>query len=308
MVSALNQGFYIINESKLGPGDRAVFCVLGMPRGGTTMAARLLEAAGVSMGGDLPVTAEDPQFAALLKEPKPDQEEFTRLLAERKARYQRWGFKAPYRNHWQLLGSIENVRFLVVFRDVLAVANRNRISADADLVANMRDNLRLQAAILDFIAAGEHPALLFSYEKAILTPDPVCSAILEFAGVERSDSAISKLTHVIQPNEPAYVASQAPEAVKTTLHVDILDSGRIAGWARRSNGNSMNLAVEIDGKRLLDFEAKLPRRDLASMFGRDGRYGFDVKLPIGRRLNAGNEIVIKNSVDGRVLFQRVFGA
>jgi hypothetical protein len=54
-----NAGFALLSHSKLGADNGAVFVVLGMPRGETTAAARLPEAASVFIGKNLPINAED---------------------------------------------------------------------------------------------------------------------------------------------------------------------------------------------------------------------------------------------------------
>src|SRR4051794_24481188 len=96
-VPTLNTGFILLNKANLTPEQAAAICVIGMPRGGTTMAAKLLEAAGVFMGESLPVTAEDPEFAQLLMGTNPDEALFKRLVTQRGSMFSRWGFKAPFR-------------------------------------------------------------------------------------------------------------------------------------------------------------------------------------------------------------------
>lgn len=176
------------------------------------MTAKLLQAAGVFMGDRLPVTAEDPEFATLLREVSPDRARLRALIRSRDEAYSRWGFKAPYRNHWDILENMEGMRFVIVFRDVLAVANRNHISVRADLLASMKANMSLMQNIVRFIERTKHPVLAFSYEKALLSPEAICEEILEFVGTSISDEAINRLVAVIRPNEPEYLRQM--EAVR----------------------------------------------------------------------------------------------
>jgi hypothetical protein len=267
------------------------------------MAARLLEATGVHMGERLSVTAEDPDFSHLLKDPQPDERIFEELVRKRSSTYKRWGFKAPFRYHWELLVNIRDVRYLVVFRDVLAVANRNKISVDTDVLRGMQANLALEMRIVAFLAKSSRPALLFSYEKAALFPKEVSGAVLGFAGSVASELAVKELCQVIQPNELEYVTTQDPLHLNTTLHVDVLERGRIAGWARCSDGNQVSVRIEINEEPVAETTCSLPRVDLAQRFGGGGRFAFDVRFPTETQFLPGSAVIIKNSQDGHVLFR-----
>src|SRR4051794_10693673 len=63
------------------------FCVLGMPRGGTTIVAKLIQNMGVFMGHDLPVTVEDPTFSRILQQTSPDPMAFRDLVSLRFSEY-----------------------------------------------------------------------------------------------------------------------------------------------------------------------------------------------------------------------------
>lgn len=207
-MSTKNDGILFLHRQPLQPDELAVFCVLGLPGGGTTMTSRLLEASGVFMGGSMPFNAEDPEFARLLKEQNPDRAQFYDLVAKRNESYRRWGFKAPFRYHWDLLAEIDNVRYVTVFRDLLAVANRTTIAAGVDSMKSLNANLGLQRRILDFVASTDRPQLLYSYEKALLSPEEISEAILQFVGVGNSDVTVSTLVSMVQPNEPVYVTAR----------------------------------------------------------------------------------------------------
>ncbi|RJF89472.1 hypothetical protein D3874_22920 [Oleomonas cavernae] len=299
-----NTGIAVLNPEAMRPGEAAVYCVLGLPRGGTTMTAKLLQEAGVFMGVNMPVTAEDPDFAKLLKEETPDTRKFRDLVAKRHATYTKWGFKAPYRNHWSLLSSVENIRFVVVFRDMLSIANRNKISVDANLLASLRSNIFLQKTIVDFIGSCKRPALLFSYEKALLSPIDISKSLLDFVETPCSDEAMSALLAVIQPDEPKYVAAQDPKQHSTIIHVDVARRDRVAGWARRANGAPVSLAVELSGTIVGSVCADRPRQDLEKTFGGGGQYGFDLAIDTSQAPSSGAELVIRNTSDGSILYRK----
>ena len=267
------------------------------------MTAKLLQGAGVFMGENMPVTAEDPQFAHLLRDVRPNQKLLKNLVEERNSAHRRWGFKAPFRNHWDFLATLDRARFVVVFRDVLAVANRNRISAEAELLPSMLANIELERNILKFVSATKQPVMLFSYEKALIAPREVSVAMLDFVGMPKHDVAVENLVKIIQPNEPAYVKAQDPAHSKLVLHVDILSHKRIAGWGRKSNGSVITIGVEVNGKVVAETKADLFRQDLAKRFGH-GNYAFDIGLE--RELAPGSEITIRSGSEKSILYRAIF--
>jgi hypothetical protein len=302
----INTGFTRLNDFARTPTQSEAFCVLGLPRGGTTMTARLVEAAGVFIGDNLPVTAEDPEFVRILKEVRPDHQAFREAVAKREVAHRLWGFKAPFRNHWDLLETLNNVRFIAVFRDLFAVANRNHISVDADITASMAANGSLCQEIIRFVGKTRHPVFLFSYEKALLSPAALSKALAEFIGNEATEETLAKMTAIIQPNEARYVSAHDPAAVKTSIHIDILEPERLVGWARKSNGLSVALIFEVNGTAVREAIADLRRPDLAERFGNEGRYAFDVKFPEGVVLSEGDKLVIRNKATNEPLFAKMW--
>ena len=205
-MTAVNKGVTLLNDPSLREGDPAVFCVLGIPGGGTTMTARLLEGAGISMGERTSFSAEDIDIAAVLRSPTPNVRKFRTLVARRNAANRRWGFKSPLRHHWNLLSSIGNVRYAVIFRDLVAVGMRSAIDSPDQVLKRMVPILNLQKAILESISSTNRPILLASYEKALLDPETLATQMLIFAGAEETPAKIAELKAIIQPNEPRYVA------------------------------------------------------------------------------------------------------
>ncbi|MFT3988306.1 hypothetical protein [Aestuariivirga sp.] len=305
---AANEGFFVENAAPLTDGARAAFCVLGMPRGGTTMTAKLLQAAGIFMGQSLPVTAEDPDFAKLLKDKAPDRGEFDALLATRFGAHRRWGFKAPYKNHWDLLDAIPDSRFVVVFRDVLAVANRNRISTSADLLSNMAANLALQTQLARFIAKSGRPVFMFSYEKAVLEPQPIITALQDFCGAGSNAATRAAMMAVIRPNDSEYAEVMDRLASNVSCNLDIVNPHRIAGWARAASGKHLNIRITVNGEAVAEVVADRPRDDLSRHFGDAGDYAFEVPLEAGLYAGKPLSVEVRDAGTGAVLARRAVPA
>ena len=198
---ATNPGFFTINDTDK---PASAFVVLGTPRGGTTMVSKMLIAAGIFMGERMPVTAEDPLFARILMELDPDVAAFRGLIARRQKEGRRWGFKAPFRHHWRLLQSIPDCRFVVVFRDAMAVASRANMATGIDLMTKLGATLAGQREITSFLAFTNRPAFVFSYEKMVTAPDPILSALAPFLGASQAETAAMK--NVIDLDDPGYQA------------------------------------------------------------------------------------------------------
>lgn len=299
-MSRVNDGFVFINEQQIASDESASLCVLGMPRGGTTMCVRMLQQSGIFMGADLPVNAEDPAFSKLLKQRQPRRDRFLDLVRERASNHRRWGFKAPYRNHWDLLEAMPAVRFLVIFRDVLSVANRNRISVGADTVSSMQANLAVQQDIVRFLARSSRPQLLISYEKALLAPDKIASAVLRFAGSEAGQGAIDKVVDLIRPNDADYVMSEQTGGRSTVVRVDHVSERRLSGWARAADGGQVTLVFKVDGETVATVLADSERRDLAKHFQSHGKYGFNVDLGVPAPGGSRGEVTISDAGDGKI--------
>jgi hypothetical protein len=168
---------------------------------------------------------------------------------------------------------------------------------------NMKASATLQLKIVEFIAKSKRPALLFSYEKALLAPGEISEAVIRFVGDSPSEEGIRKLSNIVQPSEQGYVVTQDPLRRKVNLHVDVLASDRVAGWARDSDGNQVSLKIDVDGGLVATTSASLPRRDLAQRFGGSGRFAFDVSWPAAAASPSAHRVTITDAQSGVVLFR-----
>lgn len=299
-----NAGVVALNDRPVQAGAAVAYCVLGMPRGGTTMVAKLLQCAGVFMGEAMPYTAEDPAFAALLREPRPDIGAFDALVAKRNASHGAWGFKAPFRNHWDILRSIPNCRFVAVFRDILAVGNRNRISVNADLIQSMQANLALEAGLLKFISSIDNPVLLLSYEKALVETKEVVEELIRFTGGMPAPELRARMADIVQPSEAGYLAAQGANPGKAACHIDVLSKERVAGWARYKTGENVFLELLFDDVVVAKGLAQIRRSDLAQRFGGDGGFGFDLAVANFGPANGPISVTVRDGNQGTILVRK----
>ena len=185
--------------------DERTYVVLGVSRGGTSAVAGMLNHFGVHMGG----TGEAPLFEDLrmnraLGAGATAVEDLVALYnSQRKV----WGFKGnairqPYE---ELALHLRAPVFVVVFRDLLAIANRARISAERDVV----DILARQAAeyqrIVQFVAMRRFHCVLVSYEKLTAYPREVAALLARHCDLHPQTQQMQAAVEFIQPAPDDYL-------------------------------------------------------------------------------------------------------
>ena len=253
--------------------------VSGVARSGTSMVARVLDAAGIPMGDRIDdVVFEDRDFAELLNRPALDQNALDDLIGRRNDAQPVWGFKRPQMHR---LGAATIARFrnplvIVTLRDPVAIAERYAIAEhiDARTTLSMATS-DLQEMVL-FAQQLACPVLLVSYEKAVRNPARLVERLLEFCGLQRSPGERQRLRRLVEPDRPAYI-----ESARRTFggYIDGIQGTLLGGWAyERSLGLPLTITVFRDDVPVLDGVADQYRQDLADAGIDDGRHGFSVDL------------------------------
>jgi hypothetical protein len=174
-------------------GPRTIV-VLGVERGGTSMAAGVLRALGLDMGARAGLNHEDPRFLT---------DDSTRLTARIKARNAAsdvWGFKLPKASlnlgFWQ--GALRNPRYVIVYRNPLSVAD-SWVQRRAGNVSDVLERIEAyQGAQRALISSGA-PVLLLNYERALAdeqSKQQCVQDLAHFAGVplDHQARALSMIT------------------------------------------------------------------------------------------------------------------
>lgn len=196
------------------PGPRT-FCVLGVPRGGTTMIAELLIGLGVYLGKASNRSREDRDFLShrghrdLFRDPRNAAEKSLyvaaarRIVRERNESHAVWGWKDPIANCYiaEIVGALRNPHFIFVTRDPAAVAQREMIAEGGNwppthALAHIHGAAVSLMEICGFLAGGDWPILLVSYERALQAPEEAAAAVQDFVGM--GDAA--QITGLIHPN------------------------------------------------------------------------------------------------------------
>lgn len=192
-----------LNEGRKIPNQRTVV-VLGVERGGTSMAAGVIRGLGVSMGPKAGLNHEDPLFLT---------EETDRLknrIGMRNNESDVWGFKVPkaslmldfYEKH------LRNPYYIIVYRNSLAVAD-SWIQRGAGTILDVLERSRAYHDALQAHARKtKNPILFLNYERAVQNEDSKYQTAREmcaFLGLEENQETLDRAVGMVTGDGKGYV-------------------------------------------------------------------------------------------------------
>jgi hypothetical protein len=297
-ISALeNSGFFFINDEQPVPQERTII-VLGVARSGTTMIAGALHHLGIDVGmGEKPNTVfEDVALAKAME--NRDDAALRSLIEQRNAAHKIWGWKRPSTLDYiqRVQGFFRNPEYLIIFRDIFAIANRNRISVRSDMLTNMEDSLRRYRDMLAFIKACRSRAMLISYEKAMLNAGDFVEALARHLGVE-DPTAIEKTCEFVRPNPEEYLLTSRSWGGQG--RVEHVGPRQINGWGlMRGDTQPAQIKFWVNGVLAGSALADLQRDDLKGKVHPTGQCGFQFMLPEEQAIREGD--VIRARIEGEI--------
>ena len=207
MSENVNTGLRVLNfPAEEAQKKEFTIVVSGLGRSGTTMISKLLTAGGIHMGvSKADVIHEDVGISNLVETDQADR--FKAEVQRRNERWSVWGFKRPLivRKHELLSATLRNPRYIIIFRDPLAVAMRNTLSMGFTIAQGLEIYSQQMVDVTRFVVESNRPKLLLSYEKVIDNPKASIAAIREFANIpaEKQDAMVS----VVRPNDSEYLSA-----------------------------------------------------------------------------------------------------
>ena len=288
-----NDGFMTLLPDGYEPPEERTFIAIGLARGGTTMVARLLDAFGVHMGdeADNPVV-EDRRIAAAIEDG--GDAAVRAVVADYDANHAVWGFKRPnvFRSLDPQYLPFRNPHFVVVVRDPLAIANRNRISMFKDPLVDMADSVELMADLVRFVESQRaHPMFLLSFDKSLMNVRSLVGDMAEFVGVELTQPLRRKALKSIEVDNNNYLELSRADSFMGRI-TDATD-GTVTGFFRYHHHDANPpLEVYVDDEpvdadlRWFDTHIDRPNGKRFS-----GRYGFELQLN-GVRLQPGDQVSV----------------
>ena len=278
-----NKGVISLNQSDRsahGMPEARTLIVTGVARSGTSMVARVLSGAGVFMGQNHDdVVFEDTDLRDLFTDAAVDPERLGTLLRDRDRAHPVWGFKRPHL-HVQGPAAIElfrNPSVVVMVRDPVAIAERNAISEQLDVLHALSTATSDLQQMMQFVESLTCPVLLVSYEKALRQPSRFIARLIEFCGLSLTDAEQAALVALVEPDRPAYI-----ESARRLYdgYIDGIQDTMLVGWACQSGLGLLPVTVTVfrDEMPVTSGVADLYRGDLADLGIGDGHHGFAIDL------------------------------
>lgn len=276
-MSLTNTGIYVVNE--VPAPLQCTFIIMGIARSGTTMAAKVLQALGVDMGADGSVVLENTAMANLLEKDR-DDKALAALVAERNAAFDRWGWKRPeaFRYHKRFLNGLRNPRLIILYRDPLAIALREHLSMNDEVLPKIHHALQRYQAITEFVAITKFPVLMVSYEKAVGEPREFAKSLGQFAGAQMTDSLLDKAAAEITLNDATYLEATTRKRSPLRGVVEKITRRRIKGWAAYPSQAAIpTIVCSVNGREVGRATADEERPDLSSRLGKLN-VGFTIEI------------------------------
>ena len=272
----VNRGIIEINAT---PFDgQATLVVVGLTRSGTSMIGSLFHSLGLHMGSSVDKAVfEDVEIAHLVE--SEDYDGLKAVVAGRNATHDVWGFKRPnaYQHLAKILPLLRKPRLIVMFRDILAIAMRNHVSMQMDVLPALPKYLDQYRVLVDNVAKVKCPALLVSYEKFVQFPEESVTRTAEFAGLNLNPSRLQDALAVVVNGPDTYLQASR---LRYTGHVDRIVNGKLRGWAMVVGDPKIKAKVNVmvSGRMVKSGVANKLRKDLEVANIGDGHHGFEIAI------------------------------
>lgn len=278
----VNRGIY--RSSTTIPNEKeSTLLVVGLARSGTSILAGALRRLGLFMGesaGDRPSNEDGPLRDLILAQ---DWDSADELIASYNRSHKKWGTKIP-----GLVDQLEkahstfrNPRYIIIFRDVFSVANRDRISMQLDLLGGISRSIEQYRKICDFLVKNNPDCLMVSFDTALHDKDVLIEELVAFCQLQPSQQQIEDALAFITKNPEDYLRLSRITISKG--YVQSRDGQSLSGWARYVNDERVaTVILKSSGEEIARAEANLFRKDLRDAgVHSTGHCAFEFTLPEG---------------------------
>ena len=231
--------------------EKKTLIVIGVARGGTSLLAGVIDALGIFTGeqSKAPVY-EDVTLAEAFE--SNNKRDIKRIIEYYNNRDNIWMFKRPSSIHYLRLIEkyIHNPIYLIVFKDIFSIANRNSISMKSDSLSVLNQAHNDYAKILKYLnkRKGKINGILYSYDKVMQNRSEFIDSLVEIIGKDNIDiDNIQKAHNFIDPNSKAYL--DATRITKSVGEVISFNGKSIEGWAKLVHlDKSIKVELLLNGK------------------------------------------------------------
>lgn len=275
--SLINKGVVLVNPSQQDPAKTIV--VVGVARGGTSIIAGSLSHLGVFMGNACDPVYEDTRLSLAFE--KKTKEKYESVIADYNQQHDTWAWKRPSTLHelTRIAKKLRNPHFIFVFRDLLSVANRNKISMKLGVVGGLEAALDDYKKVLRFLKKSTYPALLVSSEKAVKHKQEFVNALIDFSALTPTQSQVDKAISFITPDPSEYLRVSRIDRANGWIDEQKLQTGHLFGWAYQAhNKKTIELSIYINNVLVKTLPASNFYADFKGKVHPTGECGFSVNL------------------------------
>lgn len=170
--------------------------IVGVQRGGTSMAAGVARELGVNLGKNLGNNHEDPEFLSK------DLDKLREVIASRNQNFDVWGWKMPHSSEYllELLDDVRNPFVIVVIRNLLAMAESQMKRSEAKFENAFKFSLSRLVQVSSLIPDLTCPTLLVNYEDAISNPKKFVDEMSSFLFLNPTAEQTTRAIDMINPD------------------------------------------------------------------------------------------------------------
>ena len=199
------------------------------------------------------------------------------LIAQRNRQHADWGFKIPNIHgllQYHELARFRNPHLILIFRDPVAITQRAALSDYKDPLPELLNVSSSIHNLLQVFSNTTCPALLLSYEKALIFPDTFVESLMGFCGLP--PEAAARLRRQVTPNSKVYADETT---IKMMGYLEVLRGNILFGWCAYVNlMDPIKLDLFLNDTKLVTFMAQRHRPDIAQAGYGNGDSGFEIDL------------------------------
>jgi hypothetical protein len=275
--SLKNKGVVLVSPS-LSEKEKTII-VIGVARGGTSIIAGSLKHLGLFMGNACDPVFEDTRLSLAFE--KQAKEKFESVIVDYNNKHDVWAWKRPssLNDLPSIAKKLRNPHFVFVFRDLLSVANRNKISMKHGVVGSLEAAFNDYKKIVRFIKKTSHPALLISSEKAVKYKKEFIESLIEFAALHPTAEQIELVNAFITPEPTSYLKTSRIDRVTGWVDAKRLQIGLLFGWAYQThNKSTVELSIFVNGELLKTVSASAFCKEFQGKIHPTGDCAFSLNL------------------------------
>ena len=251
-----NNGIRYIGDKKAIEQEQKTLIVIGVARGGTSLVAGTLDKLGVFTGKQSkPPVYEDVVLAEMFE--NANYNDAQKIINEYNVQNDIWLFKRP-----SIINYIDNVKklfvnpiYLIIFKDIFSVSNRNSISMTTDTLQGLNKAHNDYSKILSFINKNEINGYLLSYEKIMQNTENFVETMITLLDTNIDATKKEEAIRFIEPNPKAYL--DASRITKSIGRIGSIKKNEIIGWGKYLHTNEIAIAeLYVNNKLIASTKAK----------------------------------------------------